>query len=67
MHVFTTAFRARDLALFVFRKREDDLEGFLAVFAEEFLARHGDLQSKYRWQITPFTPRSTSPARQGRG
>jgi len=34
MHVFTTVFRARDLALFVFRKREDDLEGLLAVFAE---------------------------------
>jgi len=24
MHVFTAAFRARDLALFVFRKGEDD-------------------------------------------
>jgi len=48
MHVFTAAFRARDLALFVFRKREDDLEGLLAVFAEEFVSRHGDLQSKHR-------------------
>ena len=40
------AFRARDLALFVFRKGQDDLEGFLAVVAEELIARHGYLQSR---------------------
>jgi hypothetical protein len=46
MHVFPAAFRAPDLALLVFRKGEDDLEGLLAVFAEELVARHGDLQSR---------------------
>lgn len=51
MYVFTAAFRARDLALFVFCKSEDDLEGLLATFAEELVARHGDPQSKLHEKI----------------
>ena len=51
MYVFTAAFRARDLALFVFCKSEDDLEGLLAIFAEELVARHGDPQSKLHEKI----------------
>ena len=57
MYVFTAAFRTRDLALFVFGKREDDLEGLLAIFTEELVARHGDPQSK--------APRENSTAPQG--
>lgn len=41
MHVFTAAFRALDLALFVFRKGEDGFERFLTIFAEKFVTRHG--------------------------
>jgi hypothetical protein len=41
MHVFTAAFRALDLALFVFRKGEDRFERFLTIFAEKFVTRHG--------------------------
>jgi hypothetical protein len=39
--VFTAAFRALDLVLFVFCKGEDDFKWFLAIFAVEFVARHG--------------------------
>jgi hypothetical protein len=46
MHALTAALRAGDLALFVFRKGEDGFEGLLAIFAEEFVTRHGDPQSK---------------------
>ena len=47
MHMFTAAFRTLDLALFVFRKSEDGFERFLAIFAEEFVTRHGcDPQSR---------------------
>jgi hypothetical protein len=45
MHMFTAAFRALDLALFVFRKAEDDFEGLLAIFAVELIAGHDDLQT----------------------
>ena len=42
MHLLTATVRAHDFALFVFRKGEDDLEGLLAVIAEELIARHGE-------------------------
>jgi len=42
VHVFTAAFRALDLVLFVFCKGEDDFKWLLAIFAVEFVARHGD-------------------------
>ena len=45
MHMFTAAFRTRDLALFVFRKGEDGFEWLLAIFAEKFVTRHDDPQS----------------------
>ncbi len=48
VHVFTAAFWALDPALFVFCKSEDDLEGFIAVFAKEFVARHGNLRLIHR-------------------
>ena len=51
MDVFTAALRAGDLALFVFCKGKDDFEWLLAVFAEEFVTRHGDPQSKLREHI----------------
>jgi hypothetical protein len=51
MHVFTAALRAGDLALFVFRKGEDDFEWLLAVFAEKLVARHGDPRSKLHEEI----------------
>jgi len=51
MNVFTAALRAGDLALFVFCKGKDDFEGLLAIFAEEFVTRHGDPQSKLREHI----------------
>ncbi len=41
MHVLAAADRAGDLARFVFRESEDDLEGLLAIFAEELIPRHG--------------------------
>jgi hypothetical protein len=43
MHMLFAAFRALDLALFVFRKGKNHFEGFLAIFTIEFVARHGDL------------------------
>jgi hypothetical protein len=43
--MFTAAFRTLDLALFVFRKVEDDFEWFLAIFAEKFVGRHDNPQS----------------------
>jgi hypothetical protein len=51
MHMFTAAFRTLDLSLFVFRKGEDGFKWLFAIFAEEFVARHGDLQSKLREHI----------------
>ena len=45
MHVFTAAFRTRDLVLFVFRKGEDDFEWLVTIFAEKFVSRHDDPQS----------------------
>ncbi len=42
MHVFAAAFRTLDLLLFVFRKREDDFEWLVAIFAENFVRRHDD-------------------------
>jgi hypothetical protein len=42
MHVFTAAFRTRDLVPFVFRKSEDDFEWLVAIFAEKFVSRHDD-------------------------
>ena len=51
MHVFTAAFRAPDLVLFVFRKGEDELEWLLAVFAEKLVARHGYPRSKLHEEI----------------
>jgi hypothetical protein len=51
MHMFTAAFRTRDLALFVFRKGEDGFKWLFAIFAEEFVTRHGDPQSKLREHI----------------
>ncbi len=41
MHVLAAADRAPDLACFVFRKGEEDLEGLLAIVAEELIPRHG--------------------------
>lgn len=41
MHVFTAAFRTLDFVLFVFRKGEDDFKWLVAIFAVEFVARHG--------------------------
>jgi hypothetical protein len=49
--MFTAAFRTRDLALFVFRKGEDGFEWLLAIFAEEFVTRHGDPRSKLHAEI----------------
>jgi hypothetical protein len=46
VHMFTAAFRALDLALFIFRKGKNHFEGFLASFTIEFVARHGDLLRK---------------------
>ena len=51
MHVFTAALRAGDLALFVFCKGKDDFKGLLAIFAEEFVTRHGDPRSKLHTEI----------------
>lgn len=51
MHMFTAAFRTLDLALFVFRKGEDGFEWLLAIFAEEFVTRHGDLRLKVHKKI----------------
>lgn len=46
MHVFAAATRAGDIALFIFGKAENDFEGLLAIFAEEFIARHDNPQPK---------------------
>jgi hypothetical protein len=51
MHMFTAAFRTLDLVLFVFRKGEDGFKWLFAIFAEEFVTRHGDPQSKLREHI----------------
>jgi hypothetical protein len=42
MNMFTAAFRAFDLVLFVFCKAEDQFEGLLAIFAIEFVTRHNE-------------------------
>ena len=44
--MFTAAFRTLHLILFVFRKSEDGFEWLLAIFAEKFVNRHDDPQSK---------------------
>jgi hypothetical protein len=44
VHMLAAALRALDLALFIFRKRQDDLERLLAVFAVKLIAGHGDLR-----------------------
>jgi hypothetical protein len=49
--MFTAAFRTLDLVLFVFRKGEDGFKWLFAIFAEEFVTRHGDPQSKLREHI----------------
>jgi hypothetical protein len=51
MDVFTAAFRARNLALVIFRKGDDGFEWLLAVFAEKLVARHGDPRSKLHEEI----------------
>jgi hypothetical protein len=51
MHVCTAAFRAGNLARVIFRKGDDGFEWLLAIFAEEFVTRHGDPQSKFREHI----------------
>jgi hypothetical protein len=43
MHVFTAAFRALDLALFVFRETQDQFEWLLAIFTIELIAGHEGL------------------------
>jgi hypothetical protein len=42
--VFATTLRAFDLALFVFRKAQDNLERLLAIFAVKLIAGHDDLR-----------------------
>jgi hypothetical protein len=44
VNVFTTTLRALDLALFVFRKAQDDFEWLLAIFAIKLIAGHDDLR-----------------------
>jgi len=51
MHMFTAAFRTLDLVLFVFRQGEDGFKWLFAIFAEEFVTRHGNPQSKLREHI----------------
>ena len=41
--VFTGAFRALNLAFFIFREGENHLERFLTIFAVEFVSGHGHL------------------------
>jgi hypothetical protein len=41
--MFTTAFRALDLALLVFREAQDDFEWLFAIFTVELIAGHEDL------------------------
>jgi hypothetical protein len=43
MYVFTAAFRAFDLAPFVFRETQDQFEWLLAIFTVELIAGHEDL------------------------
>ena len=47
MHMFSAAFRTRDLISFVFRKGEDDFEWFVAIFAEKLVGRHDDPRSNF--------------------
>ena len=42
MNMFPTAFRALGVALFVFREGEDQFKRLLAIFAIEFVVRHGE-------------------------
>ena len=71
MHVFTAAFRTRDLVLFVFRKGEDDFEWLVAIFAEKFVSRHDDPQSNsaqlilQRWTLGMAARKMDAP--KGRG
>jgi len=46
------------IAFFVLCQGENDFEGLLAIFAEEFIARHGDLQKRSRdtMHSTPCRP-----------
>ena len=44
MDVFAATLRAFDLALFVFRKAQDNFERLLAIFAVKLIARHDDLR-----------------------
>jgi hypothetical protein len=43
MNVFSAALGAFDFIFFVFMKREDEFERFLAVFAVKLIARHKNL------------------------
>jgi hypothetical protein len=44
MDVFAATLRAFDLALFVFRKAQDNFERLFAIFAVKLIAGHGDLR-----------------------
>ena len=44
MDVFAATLRAFDLALFVFRKAQDNFERLLAIFAVKLIAGHDDLR-----------------------
>ena len=48
MYVFAATFWAFDVAFFVFRKSKDYFKWFLAIFALELIARHGDLRRNAR-------------------
>ena len=46
MDVLASAVRTLDLALFVFRKSQDDFEGPPAIFAVKLIAGHDDLRRR---------------------
>ena len=48
MYVFAATFWTFDVAFFVFRKSKDYFKWFLAIFAVELIARHGDLRKNAR-------------------
>jgi hypothetical protein len=42
LNLFALAVRARDTALLILRKRQDPVEGLMALFADVFVAWHGN-------------------------